>query len=681
MSATFQYELTPASVWEAVAGGAIADELLEWPPDVFALTDVILTRSEAHRHALSPPVGLSWPPDEIPDWARAVADAGRRWSAWVEDNAGEIPNLIAEEWEIFRESAHLPLEHLTDASEWRACVALLTLHAIADEACAGAGVALTSSDQHGITYRARGRELLTRTGSLARVPTQGLRVLPKVRTAPHGTSSRVLSRYAGVHGPGVEARWHKGFTRRPGVDPQVQHANFLLLPWPLRVRASDFHPVEGSVRSLTSEPFGFFEFAPAEGLDLELLDRTLMAARDEVDNVDVVVLPESAVDEGEIEGLEALLAAHDVRGLIAGVRQAPQRPGQFARNWVHMAAWTGEEWLHIRQNKHHRWSLDESQIGQYHLGGSLHPHIRWWEAMEVPRRVVHFVEGGDGVTLAAVVCEDLAEIDEVADVLRSVGPTIVITPLLDGPQLGSRWAARYASVLADDPGSSVLTLTSYGMARRSRPRGRDVTPIVALWKDAVRGVREIPLEDGAHGVLLTATADLAVRRSGDGRPPAENCTEFFDVGVYQVRASSTASAAPRHRCSAPTEPVLPAEERTVLMSWAEAVAEAAAWAPQRVGAVLADARAGASWRAELAIQEPSPNLVRCMHLFDDAVSVASSADGQPTLDGLLVALRHETSDEHRLERFARRVLRTALEQRNTREARRGALVPRARREP
>jgi hypothetical protein len=674
MSVTFQNELTPASVWEMAGGGTIGDELLEWPPDVFALTDMILTRSEAHRFALSPPAGLSWPPDDISDWAGAVADAGRRWSAWVEDKDGAIPDLIATEWDVLRESAHLPLEHLTDASDWRACVALLTLHAIADEACAGAGVALTSSDRDGISYRARARELLARTGSLARVPTHDLRVLPKVRTAPHGTSSRVLSRYAGVHGPGVEARWHKGFTRRPGVDPQVQHANFLLLPWPLRVRASDFHPVEGSVRSLTSEPFGFFEFAPAEGLDLDLMDRTLLAARDEVDSVDVVVLPESAVDESEIEGLELLLAAHDVRGLIAGVRQRPQRPGQFARNWVHMSGWTGEEWLRVRQPKHHRWSLDESQIGQYHLGGSLHPHIRWWEAMEVPRRMVHFIEGGDGVTLAAVVCEDLAEIDEVADVLRSVGPTIVITPLLDGPQLGSRWAARYASVLADDPGSAVLTLTSYGMARRSRPRGRDIAPIVALWKDPVRGVREIPLESGAHGVLLTATADLAVRRSGDGRPPVENCTEFFDVGIYQVRASSTASPAPRHGPSAPTEPVLPAEERTILMSWAEAVAEAVAWAPQRVGAVLADAGLGAAWRAELAIPEPSPNLDRCLDLFDDAAGIASSAGGQPTLEGLIAALRGEAPGEHRLERFTRRVLRTALEQRETREAKRGALV-------
>ena len=674
MSTAVGVGLTPASVWEALAGGAIEDELLEWPPDVFALTDVILTRSEAHRFALSPPRGLSWPPRHIPDWADAVADAGRRWSAWIEEKTSTMPDLVAAEWDVIREAAGSPLEDLADASDWRVCEALLTLHAIADEACAGTGVALTASDGRGSIYRARARELLARGGSLSRLPSHALRVLPKVRTAPNGTSSRVLSRYVGVHAPGVQTRWHKVSTRRPGTDLQVQHANFLLLPWPLRVRASDFHPVGGSVRNLTNEPFGFFEFAPAEGLDLDLMDRTLLAARDEVDNVDVVVLPESAVDESEVEGLETLLANHDVRGLITGVRQRPQRPGQFSRNWVHLGASTGEEWLHVHQRKHHRWSLDEGQINQYHLGGSLHPHVRWWEAMEVPRRGVHFVEGGDGVTLASVVCEDLAQIDEVADVIRSVGPTIVVTPLLDGPQLGSRWAARYASVLADDPGSAVLTLTSYGMAQRSRPRGRDVAPIVALWKDPVRGAREIPLENGAQGVLLTATEDLTTRRTGDGRGPVENCTQFFDVGIYQVRASSTGSTTSRRRNTTPTRPVLPIDERTILMSWAEAVAEAAAWAPERVAAVLADPRPGAPWRAELGIPEPSPELGRSLDSFGDAVRTSLSAAGEPTLDSLIVALSNEPSSDERLDGFARRLLQTAAEQRHTREARRGAPV-------
>jgi hypothetical protein len=50
-------EPTVASVWHSLAGGPISDEFLEWPADVFALTEVILKRSEVHRFALSPPQG------------------------------------------------------------------------------------------------------------------------------------------------------------------------------------------------------------------------------------------------------------------------------------------------------------------------------------------------------------------------------------------------------------------------------------------------------------------------------------------------------------------------------------------------------------------------------------------------------------------------------------------------
>ena len=653
---------TAASVWRAMTGTPIDDGLLEWPPDAFALAAVVLARSEAYRFALSPPGGRAWPPDVGAPWAEAVAEAGRRWSIWAEDREGPLPDVVAGEWELFREAEDLPMDDVSEARAWRSCQALLTLHAIADEACAGLGVALTSSFGDGSVYRARGRELLARTGTMSRIPPSMLRVLPKIRTAPNSSSSRALSRYASVHPPGVEAHWHKILGRRPGTEPRAQGTNFLLLPWPLRVRESDFRPIEGSIRSPEKEPFGLFEFVPAEGLDLDLVDRTIAAAKDEVEDVQVVCLPEAAVDERELDALEALLAAHGIAGLVTGVRSRPQEPGELPGNWVHTANWAYDHWVHIRQNKHHRWSLDEPQIYQYHLGGALHPHVRWWEAIEVPRRAIQFIEVASGVTLTTLVCEDLAQIDDVADMLRGVGPTIVLTPLLDGPQLNSRWAARYASVLADDPGSAVLTLTSYGMATRSRPHGRDASPVVALWKDPVRGTREIPLEPGAHGILLTASADLTTRRSGDGRRPVDNCTEFFDVGVFQVRAADAPAGA---RAPAPAtrgEPPLTGEDLTVLTCWAEGVAEAVAVAREHVESLLEELQPGAAWRDALAIVQPSAELAGAL---DALRALARSAP--LSLSELLAATHEAAPYETGLEGLARKVLQSALEQRRTRQ--------------
>jgi hypothetical protein len=446
----------------------------------------------------------------------------------------------------------------------------------------------------------------------------------------------------------------------------------LLLPWPLRVRESDFRPLDGSVKRSSKEAAGFFEFVPSEKLDLDLVERLILVARDEVDSVDVVLLPECAVEETEVSALEALLDRYGVTTLVAGVRQRSPEPGRLPGNWVHIGVnpklekgaplpnSTGEPWFHIRQNKHHRWMLDERQVLQYHLGGALHPHIRWWEATEVPRRAIQFVELGDEITFVSLVCEDLAQIDDVAEVIRSVGPTWVYTPLLDGPQLSSRWAARYAGVLADDPGSAVLTLTSYGMVQRSRPHGRDSTPVVALCKDPVRGFREIPLEKGAEGVLLTVCGGSATRRSVDGRRPVDNITEYFDVAVYQVRASRAVSPLPAAASKTVNQRVLEGDDLTVLTGWAQALAEALAYAPECVESLLADARGATPWRARLGIPQPSRKLDHALQFLERAVRLAD--ENPPTLEAVHTSCREPQVAEHELDTFVRRVLRSAVEQ-------------------
>jgi len=661
-------EPTLDSAWQAVTRTAIGDELLEWPPDLLALTEVILERSEAYRFALSPPADVHWPPASLPQWPDAVTDAARQWSARAENDDVTIPGLLAQEWKALRARAEAPLSDLTDARDWRLCEALLTLHAIADEACAGLGVALHAVGADGVRYRARARELLARTGSLARIPARFIRVLPKAGTPASGSSARVLSRYAAVQVPGVEARWHKAPTGGLTALPHGETVNYLLLPWPLRIRESDFRPVAGPLQRLAGDPFGFFEFAPSERLDLDLVDRTLAAARDQAGAVDVVILPESAVDHSEIDGLETLLAQHQVTALITGVRERPARPGRFPSNWVHIGVSVGEQWAHIRQSKHHRWSLDDAQIRQYHLAAALHPHIRWWEAIEVPRRSAQFVELGGGITLASLICEDLAQTDEVAGVIRAVGPTIVVTPLLDGPQLSSRWGARYAGVLADDPGSAVLTLTSFGMAQRSRPPGQAPSPVVALWKGPGQHMREIPLDRGAHGILLSATAGPAVRRSFDGRRPGHDGIEFSGVSVQQIRAFSTGMQPLHAPAGPPPRPVLTADELTILTSWAEAMAEALAFAPVSIEALAADIQPGARWRDQLRLREPSPPLRHAINSMIQIARTAAAAGGDLPLQKALFAAGNSQPDQSALDGLSRAVLRSALQQRQTRQS-------------
>ncbi|UOY03597.1 hypothetical protein [Blastococcus sp. PRF04-17] len=560
---------------------------------------------------------------------------------------------------MLRERAEAPLDDIADGTDWPLCQALLTLLAASDETCAGVAAALDPVRTAGYRYRARADELLARTGSLSRFPAHRLRVLPKVRTPPGGISFRSLSRYLCLRGPEVEVAWHKVPARRSGLGQQ--QANVLLLPWPLRIRQRDFRPVPGSVRRAENEPFGIFEFAPAEPFDLDLVERTLRSALDEVDGVDAVVFPESSVPAGDLDQLEALLGRYGVTLLLAGVRETTATADRLPANWVHLGVHIGTCWSHYRQNKHHRWFLDESQINQYHLAGALHPSVRWWEAMEVPRRSLQFLELSEGLTLVTVVCEDLARLDEVAELLRDVGPTLVITILLDGPQLGTRWTARYASVLADDPGSAVLTLSALGMVQRSRPTGTPPSTVVAMWKDPARGLREISMDPGSHGVLMSVAATRARRRVADGRTPVDNAPGLVVAGVHPVTAArEVVPHAGAERTAAGS--ALPATDLTIVTAWADSLAEAMEHSPELVDQLVEDAAPGAPWRRELGVADPSPSLARALSAVSEAVRATAGGDG-PRDTAVLALLQNGSVDGDSTVALARAVLRAALEAR------------------
>jgi hypothetical protein len=156
-------------------------------------------------------------------------------------------------------------------------------------------------------------------------------------------------------------------------------------------------------------------------------------------------------------------------------------------------------------------------------------------------------------------------------------------------------------------------------------------------------------------------ADLATRRSGDGRQPVDNCTEFFDMGVHQVRAANGASSAPTFGPTRPTPAVLEADELTVLTSWAEAIAEVLAYVPKPCSPTPSR-----PWRAALGIAEPSRPLSRAIDSMQTPVRSAIAAADEPTLSGVLLAAVARGPGEHELDALARRVLQSALEQRQVR---------------
>jgi hypothetical protein len=502
-----------------------------WPPDLFAVAATLLDNSSLYA---DPTFTVGWDSTRYifsDSYLEEVTQVGSEWT-----RLGKPPVRLEKLWREL-------LNHIEAEVSERLGPILVRLLAIADEASSGLGFApadtsqadafsLLVLEQHELLAGKKSHPRLPYLpSSLCRlVPNREACVQPKTNVPAVGCTLRSLSHnLALLPSTGVVATsWLFMHPAEQGYKP----FNLLLIPYPFVINANHFM----ATPDCADEVDCFFEFkggwTDQDGVVAtsrriaDVLDALIEAARRESRDIHGIILPEAALLASQAQTVaEELAKRHpDLELFIAGtVGRVPEDQGP--RNCAYTARLYDRKVMDSwSQFKHHRWCLDRGQIVRYHLGSVLNPELRWWEKIDVSNRTCVFSVVRWGASLAVLVCEDLARFDPVLPVISAVGPSLVVALLMDGPQLERRWPGRYATVLADDPGSSVLTLTSLGMILRSGMPGETDQRQIALWKEAGHSAKELNLPPGAHAILasLTTTRERQVtldRRSDEWATP------------------------------------------------------------------------------------------------------------------------------------------------------------------
>jgi hypothetical protein len=374
-------------------------------------------------------------------------------------------------------------------------------------------------------------------------------VLPKSRTPTVGCTLRSLSHNLALLPPRGLARAYWLQSEKPSGpgDAATDSLNCLLIPFPYSISARCF---EGHREG--SETWGWFELNPNWCLPTPQFEKQSFSAflkfvmdlveraKRDVGEVHAIVFPESSLSSATFRALAAELETNSkVELLVAGLFDLADEDGKNVRrgNFAALAV-LGEDGLTSFREKHHRWRLDQNQIQTYALGSALDPSVGWWENIDILSRSLDIYVLRGTTTVTTLICEDLARTDPCQELVRGIGPNLVFALLMDGPQLKARWPSRYATVLAEDPGSSVLSLTSLGLIQRSNAAGRvPSSRVVGLWRDDRGDSVELQLPEGAHALCLSLRATGFSEHTLDGRDDANTSESWRMVGIQPVTAA------------------------------------------------------------------------------------------------------------------------------------------------
>ncbi len=547
-----------------IAGGPrLWSDCPQLPSDVFAGAALLLDRSGAYsalrigraRRAAESGRATLW---LTPSQRDEAMNVGRRWLKEPQ-LPGEVKRWWSEIWARRTDPIFVGPQNVEAPKWWLPALYLLIA---ADEAARGVGYVMDdpkpwfaevsewAASQYSVqkSYDANFGPVNTPVRGFHTIADRASAdiacVLPKSRTAMVGSTLRSLTHHLALLPPQgiVTTPW---FWPREATDGAAHEPfNLLLIPFPFTVDARSFRP---KVVERGEKNIGWFEVKQdwlsggeqdAKHQFAGYVESLVKIAERDVGHVHGIVFPELALNWDfyqtlrthllssclKLEMLVAGLNTYPVRDLSQSAKNASHKltlkSGNFAVTTLFNRAVDDEarSYVEFGRAKHHRWKLDGSQITKYALGASLDPCLSWWENIDLTWREVEIGVVRNNATMTSLICEDLARLDPSQIAVRTIGPTLVIALLMDGPQLSWRWSSRNATVLAEDPGSAVLTFTSMGLINRmnqtaSKPENR----CVGLWRDDRGEQRELHLKKDSDAILITLSSNTRKEWTLDGR--------------------------------------------------------------------------------------------------------------------------------------------------------------------
>lgn len=548
-----------------------------WPPDIFAIAAKLLEMGSVYHHIAPETMfggiaGARPPRLIVPKVMRNEAIAvGKEWRASLRRANKEVrfsspPAAVVERWQRLLSHASEPIFTQYDARKpmpdwWLEAFWLLM---VADEASGEIGFDPDTRPKGSqpntmldavldifrfVPLTEAGRDTPDNFTSCSFANQNVVCVLPKSRTPAVGCTPRSLSHHLAAVCPSgeVKVRWLSPHSVEPSpaeskprkpIRPQ-NVMKLLVVPYPYCVDEEAFEVLDRADVDVGVAPWGWFHISPLwlgpkddrgelirrAAQFAQFVVKLVKAGGEDGDPVTGVILPEAALNNIFFAELFATLQREcpSVETLISGVTEVPEvdgsvRSGNFVSQCLFVVADGERQLIRTWREKHHRWRLERSQIETYGLESRLDPSSLWWEGIDITKRELDLVAVRPHATMTALICEDLARVDPCQSAVRSIGPTLVVSLLMDGAQLGFRWPGRYATVLAEDPGSAVLTVSSLGLIGRTRMKdGSKPKWSVALWRDDTTGVTEVVLEPGSHAVTLTLKPHWRTEATLDGR--------------------------------------------------------------------------------------------------------------------------------------------------------------------